>query len=291
LAAARRIAARRFAKSELGTECHCPYEGGMEKLYSLLPTAESLLQVHPQDLAPILLRLGAAEHQNGMFLPQVVAQVTVGLGMTAEYQHAYPHHKQAQVDALLNETWEILRRDGMILPAPDINGQHGWMVLSCDGEAALAAPDGFDRIRALRSFPKSLLHPSIADKVYAALQRGDFPAAVRDAFTEVEISVRAAGGYTDNDYGTDLMRKAFNSANGPLTDHALPEAERKGFEHLFAGAIGAMKNPHSHRKVTIDALQVAMGQVLLASHLLRIVDAAKARLPAASASGPLAAGP
>jgi Protein of unknown function (Hypoth_ymh) len=58
----------------------------------------------------------------------------------------------------------------------------------------------------------------------------------------------------------------------------LPEGERKDFEHLFAGAIGALKNPHSHRKVTIDAMHVAMDQVLLASHLLRIVDAATARL-------------
>jgi uncharacterized protein (TIGR02391 family) len=151
------------------------------------------------------------------------------------------------------------------------------MVLSRDGEAALQAPDGFDRIRALRSFPRALLHPSIVADVSAALLRGDFSTAVRDAFTMVEISVRKAGSFTDNDYGADLMRKAFNSSTGPLTDHSLLDNERKGYEHMFAGAIGAFKNPHSHRKVTIDELRVALDQVLLASHLLRIVDAAKVR--------------
>jgi hypothetical protein len=42
--------------------------------------------------------------------------------MTAEGQHAYPNHKRHQVDAHLTETFELLRRMGMIHPAPDING-------------------------------------------------------------------------------------------------------------------------------------------------------------------------
>jgi hypothetical protein len=92
--------------------------------------------------------------------------------MTAEYQHAYPNQKQQLVDALVNEGWECLRRDGMILPAPDINGANGFMVLSRSGEVALEVPDGFDRIRALRLFPKTLLHPSIATNVSATLHRG-----------------------------------------------------------------------------------------------------------------------
>jgi uncharacterized protein (TIGR02391 family) len=252
----------------------------MERLHSLFPTAESLLELSPGALAPILLRLGAAERQpGGMFWPPVVAQINVGSGMVTEMQHAYPHHKQRQVDKLINEAWEYLRREGMILPAPEINGVHGWMVLSSAGEAALATPDGFDRIRALQSVPKALLHPLIAD-TRAALLRGDLAAAVRDAFTMVEIRVREAGGFTNDDLGVDLMRQAFNSNSGSLRDNSLPETERKGYEHMFAGAIAAYKNPHSHRKVTIEDMRVALDQVLFASHLLRIVDEAEARLRA-----------
>jgi len=191
-------------------------------------------------------------------------------------EHAVLRH------ALVVETVELLRRMGMIHPAPDTNGQNDWMVLSRDGEEAIKGEDGFDRIRALRSFPKELLHPTIAKDAYAALQRGDLSTAVRDAFTAVEISVRDASGFAIDDYGTDLMRKAFHEQTGPLTDQSLPKAERESFAHLFAGALfagalGAYKNPHSHRKVTIDDLREAQRQVLQASQLLYIVDAAKAR--------------
>jgi uncharacterized protein (TIGR02391 family) len=249
----------------------------MSKLHDLFPTADSLLAHSAESLAPFLLAIGAAERQNGMFWPPIVLQETVGTGMAAENQHAYPFHKQRQVDALVGETWALLERMGMIHPAPDINGRNDFMVLSRAGEQAMQAPDGFDRIRALRSFPKELLHPSIANAAWAALQRGDFSTAVREAFTAVEIAVREAGGYTHDDFGTDLMRKAFHEKNGRLTDHTLPtKAERESFAHLFAGAIGAFRNPHSHRKVAIDDLGEAQRQVLTASHLLYIIDARKA---------------
>jgi hypothetical protein len=167
----------------------------------------------------MLLGIAADARQNGIFWPDGVTQVTVGSGITAERQHAYPRArapKHREVDVLVAETFELLRRTGMILPAP---GQPaGFMVLSRDGEEAIKAPHNFDRIRALRSFPKELLHPAIADDAYAALQRGDFSSAVRDAFTAVEISVRDAGGFTVDDFGTDLMRKAFHEKTGPLTD-------------------------------------------------------------------------
>ena len=66
------------------------------------------------------------------------------------------------------------------------------------------------------------------------------------------------------------MRNAFDRS-GPLADPEAPESERQALAHLFAGAIGSYKNPHSHRNVTIDGGE-AREMIVLASHLLGIVD-------------------
>jgi Protein of unknown function (Hypoth_ymh) len=42
--------------------------------------------------------------------------------------------------------------------------------------------------------------------------------------------------------------------------------------HLFAGAIGSYKNPHSHRTLNLSDPREAQEQVMLATYLLRIVD-------------------
>lgn len=106
--------------------------------------------------------------------------------------------------------------------------------------------------------------------MWSLFLRGDYDTAVTQAFKEVEVAVRKAGGYADTDLGISLMRKAFGG-KGPLTDLKQPPAEQQARAHLFAGAIGSYKNPNSHRNVDFTAEEAAE-VIIFASHLLRIVD-------------------
>jgi len=100
-------------------------------------------------------------------------------------------------------------------------------------------------------------------RVYPAFLRGDYDTTVFQAFREVEVAVREAGGFAPKLVGTKLMRSAFrpddpekpNSIAGPLTDKSLPIAEQKGMADLFSGAIELFKNPALARRFT-DSLMV-----------------------------------
>lgn len=88
----------------------------------------------------------------------------------------------------------------------------------------------------------------------------------------MEEAVRKAGGYGDTEIGVELMRKAFNPNGGPLAEMNQEKGEREALSHMFAGAIGSYKNPHSHRTVNLTDAREAQEMVVHASHLLRIVE-------------------
>ena len=231
-------------------------------LYSLVPDAKALLELEPEELAGVLM-----ERLNSLStLEQRQRLNRYSYGHVDTVQE-YPPDQQKALSQALMEAWVWLEREGLLVPKP---GSHGeWMVISRRGQK-LQTRDQVDSYRRANRLPRQLLHPRIAQKVWALFLKGDYDTAVFQAFKEVEVEVRKAAKCADADIGVALMRKAFQKG-GPLADATALEAEQQALAHLFAGAIGSYKNPHSHRSVTIESTEAAE-MIVLARHLLGIMD-------------------
>lgn len=193
-----------------------------------------------------------------------------------QYEHWQAAFDVANIDI---RKGDILRRDnGLEMQVLRVNTSK----LSRSGERTHLDLKDYDRqesslkkneVDASRSdfLPEHEFHPAISPKMESFFSQGAYDTAVFEAFKQVEIAVRRAGGYAETDIGAKLMRKAFNVKNGGLIDQNQQEAEKEARFFLFVGAIGAYKNPSSHREVEVTA-EEAIEMIALASLLLRIVD-------------------
>lgn len=234
-------------------------------LTKLVAEPESLLGLEPEELA-------------GFVLTELISlERTKGSGDLNRYNFSLRYRSAPQgVQQAIMEAWLWLEREGCIAPMPATQGE--WVFVTRRGKRLADAQDtsAFKRADIL---PKQFLHPVIAQRVWSSFLRGDYDSAVFQAFKQIEIAIRDAGRFTEDDYGVKLMRDALHPDTGPLRDSTVVRrGERQALSDLFAGAIGSYKNPHSHRNVPLDADEAAE-MIILASHLLKIVDSRQSSTP------------
>ena len=238
----------------------------MTSLPELIPNVDFLLEMEAEELAATMLPvLAGSRQQAGVILGNYCSS------LFSPNSHGYDNRNQDQIILAVTEAWNWLEVQGLLIPAPGGNGSYGWRVLSRKAEklASSAEVQQFAKSRHLR---REILNPRIADKVWSAFIRSEYDVAVFQAMKAVEVAVREASGLGAEELGVKLMRKAFNVEDGPLTDMTAEMGERQACSDLFAGAIGSYKNSHSHRDVNLNNPDEAHELVMLANHLLRIVD-------------------
>ena len=238
------------------------------KLFEMLPEADQLLSLEPEELAgPLLVALDGSDYINPFEV--------ISIGPLRREEYPAEHHDE--ILFALMESWQWLASEGFVAPRPtglsegtSIPGATLYFVTK-RGKTIETSGD-LEVYRKGNLLPKRHLHPTIAQKVWSLFLRGDYDTAVFQAFKQVEVAVREAAGYeAAKVYGTKLMRDAFGK-KGPLKDTAqFGDEEADVMSDLFAGAIACYKNPGSHQNVDFTAEEAAE-VIIFASHLLRIVD-------------------
>jgi uncharacterized protein (TIGR02391 family) len=241
----------------------------MRQLADVIPDAETLVQLEPEELGLRLFACIRQRYKPGeIFPPSSFADEFWMQG-----NEIYPRSYKRAIVLAMKEASEWLVREGLIMSDPE--QPSSWHVLTRRGKMLSTTNEVVD-FQIARSLPRAALHPSIADRVWMAFVRGEYDVAVFQAMKAVEVTVREASGLGNSAIGVALMREAFHPERGTLTDTTAEPAEREALSALFAGAVGSYKNPHSHRDIAMESPAEAVEVIMLANHLLRIVESRRA---------------
>jgi len=252
----------------------------MMKLLDMFPNAEVLISLPTEELGAKLIFLARERIQSQVpATPRIhpdnfITEVSVALSSD---RTGYPSTSHSEVLLAISEAWAWLEAQGLIIPDLGTNGRNGYRVLSRRAKA-MESESELAPLSAARMLPKDLLHPAIAAKAWMPFMRGEYDTAVFEAMKQLEILTRSASAQNGELTAVQMVRKAFDVNSGILTDANAERSEKESLAHLFAGAFGVLKNPHSHRNVELTRPDDAASVILFASYLARVVEARAASL-------------
>ena len=177
--------------------------------------------------------------------------------------------------ARLSDAWAWLESHALVGPSAQ-NPPGGWHRVTAAGAEVANDPNAARKVWAANRLAGDL-HPTLSS-ARSNFALGDYETASFAAMKAVEVEVRRVAGLPNELLGVSLMRKAFSPKDGALRDPVAEGGEQQATADLFAGAIGAYKNPASHRAVQFDDPVEAAEVIQLADLLLRIVQRAESRL-------------
>lgn len=175
----------------------------------------------------------------------------------------------------LSDAWAWLESHALIGPSAK-NPSGGWHRVTTAGAEVLNDPSAVAKVWAADRLAGNL-HPALSS-ARSNFALGDYETASFAAMKAVEVEVRRVAGLPNELLGVNLVRRAFSPKDGALRDPEAEGGEQQATADLFAGAIGAYKNPASHGTVQFDDPVEAAEVIQLADLLLRIVQRADARL-------------
>jgi uncharacterized protein (TIGR02391 family) len=129
---------------------------------------------------------------------------------------------------------------------------------------------------ALHPFEIRNIHQGLPPKVKRLFDDGHYADATFTAFKYLDKKVQKCSGIRDS--GFALMMDAFNEAKPKLQLTPLKTLsevdEQKGYRHVFAGSMSAIRNPRGHEFDVIDDPDTCLDHLSFVSMLLRRLEQA-----------------